>query len=1152
MSGNLASGNGIIGGTSVTNGITYQVYAFGQVSTTGTYTITYSCAVGSYVYVLAVGGGGGGGDNGGGGGGAGGVVMNPVLLPAGTNQTVSISIGAGGSGCIIGGTPASGSNTTVTMGATVLTAWGGGAGGTNNGAGVAGGSGGGCGHNYNGQYLGGAFNSNSNNYGNSGANNLTGGAAGNVSSFSMGGGGAGTTPSVATGTNSASGVTYNPATVLGYGGNGIQCFLPGISTFAPSGTAYGTYYWGGGGGGSGGVGASTVPYGTGGLGGGGGGVTYNTTSVAGLGGGSALNPGYPGANNNGNAGSGGANTGGGGGAGWTGGYSGAGGSGIVIIAFPQSPVFTNAQAVLPAALYTSGKYNDVLSADSFGNTKLATLSSAAYQSAKGAFSCKLVNYNYFGPVMTLRHSLDTCGNYTMNFYADVCGNLGTGYLGTGEPVVAWLAANNANTSYAYVTKWYDQAMDICFNSATQYTLGSQPVYDVSWQIINFGYNGANGNGVAAPQTGWLNLPNSTLSTGDLPYTYSGRHGTLNGQSCLLSGGTAGGNQALSLTAYYTSSTASYFISWYGVSMNGGTGVGTYAPNTVVSTTYTTGGSNAVLRYGGTVYAWNPGSVHTMTANNHTIGQLNASGWNNTGGATTLYNMFLYNTVLSTPDLSYIETAPYVSCWAAPTVFAIAASTSAPNVTVTWTAIPSVATYTFYVSNVAVATVANTGGTLATYQLTNLATNLQPYVVTMNGYSSSGALTYTGALNIPTALVLSSSYASNQVTLTWTGGVGIGVTYAYTSSSTGAPTGPTAIASGGKINVTGSGPWTFTLTASNISGIAQANTTATANPFAGLTASVAGSTVTPTGSLSSGNGILTATTSSNYATYAFGLTNTSYTINYVCSLARNVTVLMVGGGGSGGYQWGGGGGGGGVIMTSIAFTPSVGTISISVGAGGVNPAVSYITNVYLGANTTLGVSVTSGNLPSPSSLTAYGGGAGSTGNNGGGGAGGSSGGGAGGGSGNAMAPCLGSSAGNGANLNYGNTGGISTNGGGGGGAGGAGANGGIGGIGIQCTLTGISDFTPSGYSSFGSYYWGGGGEGTTSTSGNNPGGGGGAGTTATTTYAGGGSAINAGGTGIQNRGGNGGANTGGGGGGVQGQNTPGTGGSGIVVIAFPQS
>ena len=55
LAGSLSTGNGIIGGTSVTNGVTYQVYAFGQVSTTGTYTLTYSCAVGSYIYVLAVG-----------------------------------------------------------------------------------------------------------------------------------------------------------------------------------------------------------------------------------------------------------------------------------------------------------------------------------------------------------------------------------------------------------------------------------------------------------------------------------------------------------------------------------------------------------------------------------------------------------------------------------------------------------------------------------------------------------------------------------------------------------------------------------------------------------------------------------------------------------------------------------------------------------------------------------------------------------------------------------------------------------------------------------------------------------------------------------------------------------------------------------------
>ena len=85
--------SGIMYGTSTTNGVNYNVFAFG--STAYSYTINYTCNSATTIYVMAVGGGGGGASYGGGAGGAGGVVMNPVSLPAGTNQTITITVGAG-------------------------------------------------------------------------------------------------------------------------------------------------------------------------------------------------------------------------------------------------------------------------------------------------------------------------------------------------------------------------------------------------------------------------------------------------------------------------------------------------------------------------------------------------------------------------------------------------------------------------------------------------------------------------------------------------------------------------------------------------------------------------------------------------------------------------------------------------------------------------------------------------------------------------------------------------------------------------------------------------------------------------------------------------------------------------------------------------
>ena len=303
-SGALGSGNGIVTGTAST----YNVYAFGNISTAGTYVINYTCNTACTIYVLAVGGGGGGTKYNGGGGGGGGVTMLPVTLPIGTG-TVNISVGAGGSGTSsTGSMGTNGGNTSVIFGGISITANGGGRGAgstltspannANTGGSGGGGQGVGCG---NGALASG--NTTNSDFANSGAPSVSPGYGG-------GGGGAGA------------------SAILMAGGNGIQTLssLLGIYNFTPSGTSYGTYYWGGGGGGGGGDTTAT-----GGQGGGAGGSGYLCTCTGGTGG---ISGGGNGVSNT--AGNGGANTGGGGGGCVNGANSsGGGGSGIVVIAFPQ-------------------------------------------------------------------------------------------------------------------------------------------------------------------------------------------------------------------------------------------------------------------------------------------------------------------------------------------------------------------------------------------------------------------------------------------------------------------------------------------------------------------------------------------------------------------------------------------------------------------------------------------------------------------------------------------------------------------------------------------------------------------------------------------------------------------------------------------------
>ena len=260
--------------------------------------------------------------------------MKSVLLPPGTNQTITVNVGAGGYGNGTSGTALyNGSNSSIVFGASItspslisntLTAFGGGAGAacstSNVPSPLSGGSGGGGGRSYinpPGLSVGNSNGTTSNyNWGNPGGISVF------TGSSTSGGGGAG-----GPGFQGTDAVSVNGCA----GGPGIQCTLPGISQFTPSGfSAYGTYYWGGGGSGATLVTGGTGNYGRGGLGGGGGSW-----------GNSVYPNGSGGITTNATAGMGGANTGGGGGGQWTVGGSGGGGSGIVVIAFPTFPVSTD-------------------------------------------------------------------------------------------------------------------------------------------------------------------------------------------------------------------------------------------------------------------------------------------------------------------------------------------------------------------------------------------------------------------------------------------------------------------------------------------------------------------------------------------------------------------------------------------------------------------------------------------------------------------------------------------------------------------------------------------------------------------------------------------------------------------------------------------
>ena len=353
----------VVSGTVLQNGYgstVYNVYSFQPAylapGSSATYTVTYTCTSPRTIYIFAVGGGGGGGNAIGGGGGGGQVVMSSVTLPStgSGGNTIAVTVGGGGvrgSGPITttitsysasyGGGQGLSSSVTFndpTLSSSSITAAGGGGGGANaNGNGGAGASGGGAaGFPLNLAASAGAGTSGQG-Y-NGGAAAKTGSAPfrdGNLFATGGGGGGAG---SAANGPNGGNGVQINATT------------SPIIADFHPNSIPYRTYYWGGGGGGGGSKFdqsylSSNLKGGKG--GGGGGSYDFNggfnaagdTDTSLTNGGNGKMNEVQANQNNiyaySGLGGNGGPNTGGGGGGAYNG-IPGNGGSGIVILAFPQT------------------------------------------------------------------------------------------------------------------------------------------------------------------------------------------------------------------------------------------------------------------------------------------------------------------------------------------------------------------------------------------------------------------------------------------------------------------------------------------------------------------------------------------------------------------------------------------------------------------------------------------------------------------------------------------------------------------------------------------------------------------------------------------------------------------------------------------------
>jgi len=370
----------------------------------------------------------------------------------------------------------------------------------------------------------------------------------------------------------------------------------------------------------------------------------------------------------------------------------------------------------------------------------------------------------------------------------------------------------------------------------------------------------------------------------------------------------------------------------------------------------------------------------------------------------------------------------------------------------------------------------------------------------------------------TSLITATSATTNRTatrTLLW-----------YAKSVAGAPTIGTATQTG-----TSTATVTFTAPASN-GNSPITSYTAVSSP-GGITGTL---TQAGSGTISiSGLTQNTSYTFTVYATNAAGNSSSSAASNQITTAAAtpsSVEYLVVAGGGGGGSRFGGGGGAGGMLTSTLSVSAST-NYTVTVGGGGAGGAS------FTGPGTGGADRGTQGSSSIFASITSTGGGYGAYGDTSAGGAGGSGGGGSGrfnssGGSG------TGGQGNNGASTPGQDAGSVSYNGGGGGGAGAAGPYNsyGVGGNGSPSSITGSSV----------TYAGGGGGGG--SADGGGPGGitNGGAGGTGGGGQGGGGSQSNSNvSAGTPNLGG------GGGGGAYIGSNGAGaSGGSGVVIIAYPNT
>ena len=252
---------------------------------------------------------------------------------------------------------------------------------------------------------------------------------------------------------------------------------------------------------------------------------------------------------------------------------------------------------------------------------------------KACFSLRRLSTTYTGATVNVRRGSD---NVTMDFYGNTQGNaLGSSLDAGGTQIVSWLGG-----ATGFVTTWYDQS-GVGAN-ATQTTTGNQPSINTTGWYIDFRTHKR------------LNLPNSTLTSGNNKFTCVVRHGATRAAAgpCFVSGGAQTSPQSMILQRGNTGGNAYAVAVWATYDLH--SGASTYQDNSVAAWQYTQ--SNFIFFRNGTQLSSQSMSSINVAAGNNRIGTWGGSGTDNSayGLDGDLYNIFIFNTDISSTDRNVCE------------------------------------------------------------------------------------------------------------------------------------------------------------------------------------------------------------------------------------------------------------------------------------------------------------------------------------------------------------------------------------------------------------------------------------------------------------------------------------------------------------------